>query len=153
MPIMCQTLFWIHQHCIKKTWVWLHQSYASLLCSKTNGFIPSSCWKTAQVILSNGGIWNICIKFRGDWYQGININFQVRDLNIKVINFWVAIQLQTISHIGFSLIMTQPAFVLLTKFSWKEKSKCSYIIREGVVDDQLYHFLGPALRLYSCPGL
>lgn len=90
--------------------MWLHQSYASLLCSKTNGFIPSSCWKIAQVILSNGGIWNICIKFWGDWFQGININLQVRDLDIEVINFWVAIQLQTISHIGSSLVMTQPAF-------------------------------------------
>lgn len=134
--------------------MWLHQSYASLLCSKTNGFIPSSCWKIAKVILSNGGIWNICIKFWGDWFQGININLQVRDLNIKVINFWVAIQVQTISHIGSSLIMTHSAFVvLLTKFSWKEKSKYSYIIRERVVDDQLHHFLGPELRLYSCPGL
>lgn len=61
------------------------------------------------------------LKFRGDWFQGININLQIRDLNIKVINFQAVIQLQTISHIGSSLTMTQPAFVLLPVLM-KEKS-------------------------------
>ena len=94
----------------------------------------------------------ICIKLWGDWFQGINTNLQIRDLNIKVINFQVVIQLQTIFHIGSSLKMTQPAFVLLPVLM-KNEEQIQLYCQRWVMDDQLHQFLGPALRWYSCPVL